>query len=128
MSLFEKLIRAPFLVRHTWQIEAAVVGAGLLGVLLFTYKNWYEFIGAIAVMATFMHGQVADRLAWSQQKRESRDVPCYKWLFRYYLTKEIAWFCYFVLLHAWSALFGAILFLIDPLWRNVYHRYHPKDD
>ena len=128
MSLTSRILNNKFLVKYTWQIEAGFVFICLLTVLIFTHKNWHEYLGSLAVMATFLHGQVADRLAYSQSLKKQSDVPCYKWLWRYYLTKEIAWVAYFVLLEAWSALFGAVLFLVYPLWRKLYHSYHPKDD
>ena len=128
MKILQRVMQNPFLIKYTWQIEASVVGLGLLVILILAKQDWPEYVGSVAVMATFLHGQVGDRLAYSQDKKKSVDVPCYKWLWRYYVTKEITWVCYFFILNAWSALFGAILFLIYPLWRKLYHSYNPGDD
>jgi hypothetical protein len=37
----------------------------------------------------------------------------------------IFWFVYFILLGAWSALAGVIVFLLYTPWRNYYRKYHP---
>ncbi len=44
------------------------------------------------------------------------------WAMRYLVTKECIWVAYFVIHCAWSALVGAGLFLLYPLWRSWYRR------
>lgn len=54
---------------RTWYIEAAVVAAILLVVAYCSDRGYVEFIGAAAVLLTFMHVQIADRLAEAEGQR-----------------------------------------------------------
>lgn len=96
----------------------AVVAAVLLTVVLITRGGWLELLGAGAVLLSFAHAQVADRLAELEGKREAPQVHCYKWATRYLVGKEMLWLVYFVLHHSWSALAGVGLFLAYPVWRK----------
>ena len=107
---------------RTWQIEAGIVGIVLASVVIATGGQTVEWLGATAVLLTFFHAQVSQRLMEKEKARhpDLQQVKCYQWLGRYFLAKEICWFGYFVLLNAWSALIGVGIFLIYPFWRN-YH-------
>ena len=116
----------------TWQIEMIVVGNILFPVALLTAKpeNYYaEYIGALAVLLTFAHVQVADRLAEQAEQEEKEKgettVDCHRWTKRYLLSKEICWCLYFVLLGAYSALVGVGVFLLYPVWRHYYRKRRP---
>lgn len=108
-----------------------VVGNVLFPIAILTAKpeNYYaEFIGALAVLLTFAHVQVADRLAEkaeADEKLGEETVECHQWTKRYLLSKEICWLAYFVLLGAWSALAGVGLFLLYPFWRSYYRKRRP---
>lgn len=102
---------------RTWMIELAVVACVLLAVAIMSGKD-VEILAAIAVTLTFAHAQVADRMA--EQNAGMRDpyVECYWLSIRYFVTKEAVWAIYFIYIGAWSALVGAGLFLLYPLWRK----------
>jgi len=115
----------------TWQIEMIVVGNVLAPIAILTAKpeNYYaELIGSLAVLLTFAHVQVADRLAEkaeADEKLGEESVECHQWTRRYLLSKEICWLLYFVLLGAYSALVGVGIFLLYPAWRHYYRKKRP---
>jgi len=120
---------------RTWQIEMIVVGNILAVVAILTASpaNYYiEVVGALAVLLTFAHVQVADRLAEKEQERESlklseETVECHRWATRYLVSKEICWLLYFLVLGAYSALVGVGVFLLYPVWRRYYRKKRPLD-
>lgn len=112
---------------RTWQVELAIVTAVLLVVAGASGGGAVELVGAAAVVLSFAHAQVADRLAEGEHLRRSyyRDevadthaVHCYRWAARYFVGKEALWCCYFIALHSSTALAGVALFLAYPLWRR----------
>jgi hypothetical protein len=122
----------------TWQLELALVAVVLGGTFYASGGGAREAVGSVAVLATFAHGQVTDRLA--EHARATARVAanvnghlghpapgtpthayCWRWARRYYVTKELLWLVYFASLHAWSALVGVGVFLLYPFWR-VFHR------
>lgn len=115
----------------TWQVELIVVGnlLAVVGIQTARPENYYaELIGALAVVLTFAHVQVADRLAERAAADEwvgVQTVECHRWARRYLLGKEICWLLYFVALGAWSALVGVGVFLFYPFWRSYYRKWRP---
>mgnify|MGYP001581593588 CR=1 FL=1 len=114
---------------RTWHIEFTFVGCILILIGIFSDKGFVEWIGVLAVFLTFAHTSVSDRLAEQQAKLVKKvgkaEVHCYWKLNYYFYGKEIAWFIYFLMLGAWSALGGAILFLIYRPWRKLWRKYNP---
>ena len=108
----------------TWQIELAVVAATLSTVAVLCGGR-VELLGALAVTLSFAHVQVADRLAEREAAMSDTSESCYRWAVRYLVSKELAWVAYFVLLHAWSALAGAGIFIAYPLWRRWWRKRNP---
>lgn len=117
----------------TWQAELWVVGIVLFGVAALTGGR-LEMIGAAAVLATFGHTQVADRLAEREAKRtqvalEGGNAPfvtsCHAMALRYLICKEILWLIYFSLHRSWAALAGVGLFLTYSIWRRYWRKHHP---
>lgn len=109
---------------RTWHIELAVAAAVLIVVALAT-GGALELLGAGAVLGSFAHAQVADRLAEREAARERPAVECHRWAARYLVGKELLWCAYFVLHGSWSALAGVGLFLAYPSWRRWWRRRHP---
>ena len=109
---------------RTWQIEAFVVGATLSVVAIFSGHGASEWIGACAVLASFLHGQVTDRLAEQEASRPAPNVECYRHALRYFVAKELLWCVYFVVHRSWSALVGVGLFLAYPIWRKWWRKQH----
>lgn len=110
---------------RTWQLEVFVVASVVFGVALFVGRGAVELVGAGAVVLSFAHGQVSDRLAEDAAVRDVITVDCYRWSTRYFVAKEVLWVVYFVALGAWSALAGCGLFLVYPFWRRWWRR-QPK--
>lgn len=110
----------------TWHVEMGFVAAALVAVALVSDRGSVEWIGALAVLLTFGHVQVADRLAeraaLDEIEHGQATVDCHRWARRYLVSKEACWLAYFVLLGAWSALVGVGIFLAYPLWRHWYRR------
>lgn len=98
-------------------VEAGVVAAILIVVAL-VHNRPIEWIGSVAVLASFLHGQVADRMAAKEAARPIPGTDCHRWSLRYYVGKEVLWFAYFGLIGAWSALIGVVVFLAYPVWRG----------
>jgi hypothetical protein len=110
----------------TWHIEMAVVATVLLVLNIVTGKLFtIEALAAVAVLLTFGHAQVADRMAEQEELREKPSVNCFRMLWFYFIGKEIFWLLYFFLNHSFSALVGVITFLLYPAWRRAYRRKYP---
>lgn len=115
--------------QKTWVYEFLVVLVVLVTVALITKKGMIEWLGVFAVLVTFGHTQIADRLHEREAFRYKIDKPveveCYWKLNWYFYIKETLWFIYFIFLGAYSALVGVLIFLIYPLWRNWWRKKHP---
>lgn len=109
----------------TWHFEMFVVAAVLACVSIASDGGALEFVGAGAVLLSFGHAQVADRLAEREASRARPSVECHRWATRYLVGKESLWFAYFVLHHSWSALAGVVLFLAYSPWRRWWRARHP---
>jgi hypothetical protein len=109
---------------RTYQVERAVA-AVVVGAIAVYRNDWREWVGACAVLLTFCHMQVSDRLAERQAAKSEPDVECHRWLGYYLVAKEVHWVVYFVLLEAWTALAGVPLFLLYPAWRRWWRTHYP---
>lgn len=135
LTIFEQaLVRLVEIVKartgkKTYVIELVVVFLILALVALASGKGIIEWIGVFAVFFTFAHMSVADRLREREEARANKGeevmVECFYKLDRYYLLKEVCWFAYFLLLGAWSALAGVIVFLLYGPWRRLWRKHHP---
>ncbi len=114
---------------HMWQYEVLLVGILLIINLMIFDLRWQEWVAVIAIIFTFMHGQVARYLSEAEmieyhsgsrifQKRSSSHKESF-----FYLAKEIMWFAYFISLGAYTAILGTVLFIIYPFWRTFYRKY-----
>src|SRR5690242_14186579 len=95
----------------TWKIELLFVVAVLGTVFFLTGRQPSEALGVLAVVLTFCHAQVSDRMAEREAKRVVPEVHCYRWSLRYFVGKEAVWLAYFVMHKSWSALAGVGIFL-----------------
>ncbi len=118
----------------TWHLEMTAVATVLVAVALTAGGGVVELIGAAAVLLSFGHAQVANRLEEAEQERRSyvyiesidrHSVHCYRWATRYLVGKESLWCVYFVLHRSWSALAGVVLFLSYPMWRRWWRAHRP---
>lgn len=113
---------------RTWHVETIVVGAILLAVALASGGGPLELVGAGAVLLSFGHASIGNRLAEREAVRPVVAVGCHRWLVRYFVGKEALWAIYFVAHGSWSALAGVALFLAHPVWRRWYRARKPLDD
>ena len=110
---------------RTWHVELTAVAAALAGMALVTGSRLAEWVGALAVLASFAHGQVTDRLAEREAARARPAVRCHRWARGYFVAKESLWVAYFVAHRSWSALVGCALFLAYPAWRAWWRARYP---
>ena len=117
---------------QTFIIEYLFIGAILTAVAVISEKGWIEWIGVVAVFLTFGHASIAERLrereALRHLARTPLEVECYWKLPYYFYAKESLWLVYFILIGAWSAIAGVIVFLFYGPWRTYYRKWHPVSD
>lgn len=116
---------------RTWQLETAIVASILAGSAAAAGGALRDWICAFAMLASFAHAQVSDRLAehaaltdaFARQMTGARSLAsCWRWSRRYFVAKELAWLVAFAMIRAWPALVGVVVFLLYPVWRGVYRR------
>ncbi|MEO7895898.1 MAG: hypothetical protein ABIR65_01245 [Pseudolysinimonas sp.] len=110
---------------RTWHFETAVVASVLLVVALASGGGPLEMVGACAVLLSFGHASVGERLREREAARTQPSVECHRWSTRYFVGKEALWLVYFVAHGAWSALVGVGMFLGYPAWRRFWRSRHP---
>lgn len=114
---------------RTYVIEYALIALVLVTVAVVSKKGWVEWLGVLAVFLTFGHASIAERLrereALRHQSRSPIEVACYWKLPYYFYAKEIVWLLYFILIGAWSAIAGVVVFLVYTPWRSYYRKWHP---
>ena len=94
-------------------------------VAFFSGNRLVEWVGVFAVLLTFAHATVANRMSERQALMLEPDVECYKWSDRYFVAKELLWFSYFLLHRSYAALVGVFIFLLYPFWRRLYRKMRP---
>lgn len=111
---------------RTYQKEYLFVLAVLVTPLFFIpHIRLTEIIVTAAVFVTFLHAQVADRMQEKQAAMVTPDVECH-WKSNYFfMLKEALWITFFIMIHSWAALTGAIIFFLYPFWRKWYRRRYP---
>lgn len=106
-------------------IESLTAASILAAVAYFTGNSIAEWIGAAAVFCAFNHAQISDRMVEKQAAKTTPDVECYRKSIWFFMLKEVLWLTYFILHHSYSALVGVFLFLLYPVWRKIWRKYHP---
>lgn len=110
---------------RTWHAEYAVVATILVAVNLATGRGGVEWLAAAAVMLSFGHATIVDRMAERQATMPRPDVECYYKAARYFMAKELLWVAYFLASRSYAALVGCGIFLAYPIWRRWYRRRKP---
>ena len=105
--------------------EWLVVFTILATVTIATGNKPLEWVGVFAVLFTFGHAAISNRMAERQARMVTPDVQCYKWSDRYFIFKEGLWFIYFLFSQSYAALVGVIIFLIYHFWRKLYRKWKP---
>lgn len=108
----------------TWHGELLVVASVLAGVAIYR-GAWVEWLCAAAVLASFGHASVAERLRERDAQRVKPEVECVQWTWRYFTAKEALWASYFIATGAYVALVGVAVFLAFPVWRGWWRKRHP---
>lgn len=87
-----------------------------------------DWIMLVGVYYTFHYISVARRMEEAEHRRatsgEHTYVACYHKITSYFYRKECLFFLGFLILEAWSALLGALLFISYPHWRNAWIKYY----
>ncbi len=110
---------------RTWHLETAFVATVLIVVAIATGGGALELLGAAAVLLTFGHASIGNRLAEREAARTVVTVDCHRHLLHYFVGKEALWGAYFVIHRSWSALVGVAVFLAYPVWRRWWRSHHP---
>ena len=105
---------------RTWSLEMALV-AVVMAAVAWMSGTGSAWVGSLAVVLSFGHAQVADRMREKEQARPVPDVHCWRWSDRYFIGKEVTWAAYFMATKSWPALAGVAVFLAYPFWRR-FHR------
>ncbi len=106
----------------TWHIELAVIVITLCFVTIIFRNNLLNWITTIAIIFTFQHAQIGDRLQERQSVMNTPTVECYYKLNKLFAFKEICWILVFLLSDNYAALVGSIMFLLYPVWRKYYRK------
>lgn len=111
---------------QTWMAESAVASVVLFASAELTGGEWHNRVAAAALVLTFCHGQVTDRMIEAQE-RSPEQVECFRMANRYWVGKEMLWVVTFALAGLWTAIVGCGVFLVYPAWRRWYRRRWPHD-
>ena len=106
-----------------WKYEAIFVGLVLLVTAFVSGGHLSDWLGAAAVLFTFMHGQISFDFQDAQGALEKPQVHCFKWSGRYFVVKEFLWIATFTLLQAWPLLVGTGIFATYPWWRKRFRSF-----
>jgi uncharacterized membrane protein YfcA len=101
----------------TYHLEMLFVAVILSAVVIASGSGFIEWIGAIAVLLSFGYMTLNNRLHESQEQEDQGK------LYYYYMSKEIFWLMYFVILGAYSGIVGIFIFICYHPWRNYYRKY-----
>lgn len=107
---------------RTWHYEVLIVSILLSLVTFFFANNWVNWVTTLAIVLTFQHAQIGDRLQERQEKLEIKTVECYHKLNKLFSAKELVWILAFLLMKNYSAIVGSVLFFVYPMWRKYYRK------
>jgi|SRR6478672_9648500 len=106
----------------TWHYEIAVVAACLCTVTFLFSNDWANWITTVAILFTFNHGQIGDRLQEQQHNLSVKTVECYHKLNKLFAAKELLWITAFLIMNNYAAILGSVLFFLYPFWRKYYRK------
>lgn len=106
----------------TWHYEIAVIGLILIAVTFLFANNWINWVTTTAILFTFNHAQIGDRLQERQAAMDQPTVECYHKLNKLFAAKELLWIIAFLLMKNYAAIVGSVLFALYPLWRKYYRK------
>lgn len=106
----------------TWHYEILVVGCVLCLVTLIFANDSINWLTTLAILLTFNHAQIGDRLQERQASMDKPTVECYHKLHKLFIAKEVLWITVFLLSGIYAAIVGSVLFAAYPFWRKYYRR------
>lgn len=109
----------------TWHYELAIITIILSATTYFVANDLINWITTLAILFTFQHAQISDRLQERQKILDKPTVECYWKLNWYFGTKEVLWIIAFILMGNYAAIIGSVLFALYPLWRKYYRKKKP---
>jgi hypothetical protein len=110
----------------TWKWELLIVGTILCLTTYFLQNTRINWLTTVAILLTFQHAQISDRLQEGQKIMKNPDVKCYWKLDKLFVAKELIWILTFFIIGNYAAIIGSILFAIYPVWRRLYRKRHSK--
>jgi hypothetical protein len=113
--------------------ETGIVFLILASTALISDKGWVEWVGVLGVTFTFEYQVLSTYLREHAEARKKigKDVRSdfiYKEIQFLFYAKEIIWITYFLLLGAYSAIVGTIVFICYGIWRKLYRDEYPLMD
>lgn len=107
----------------TWHYELGVVTVILCCITFFFANNPVNWVTTLAIIITFNHGIIGDRLQEKQGRMDRPTVECYWKLNKLFAAKEIIWIVAFLMMKNYAAIVGSALFFFYPFWRKYYRKY-----
>lgn len=109
----------------TWHIELIIISVVLVVVTAIFKNDLINWITTLAIIFTFQHAQISDRLQERQTVLDKPTVECYGKLNKLFVGKEILWITTFYLMNNYAAIVGSAMFAAYPYWRKLYRKYKP---
>lgn len=107
---------------RTWHYEIIIVAIVLSAVTYLFQCNVKNWVVTAAILLSFNHGQIGDRLQERQDKMDKPTVECYYKLNVLFAGKEVLWIVAFLLMKSYAAIVGSVLFFLYPFWRKYYRK------
>jgi hypothetical protein len=104
----------------TWHFEIVIVSIILALVTYWLKNDIVNWLTTLAIIFTFNHAQIGDRLQEKQANMDKPTVECYHKLHKVFVIKEILWITAFIYMGNYAATAGSILFIMYPAWRRWY--------
>lgn len=104
-----------------------LIGASI-SYFVFSVGLFEVVVTFVAVMATFCHAQVSDRLREYADGGVKIPPECSHLERSYYYVKEASWLLLFLYLANLPALIGTAGFLVYPVWRSYYKGREEKKE
>lgn len=112
---------------RTWHLELLVAAAVVIGTTAATATRLVDWLACAAVIASFCHGQVAERMAEAQGELARPTVDCYRVANFYWIFKECLWLSYFIADGVYAAVCGCVLFASYPAWRRFWRARRARE-
>lgn len=114
-------------------VETAIVFFIIAVTALISGKGWVEWVGVLGVTFTFEYQVLSTYLREHAEAKKKRGLHgksdgFYKEIQILYYAKELIWVLYFIVLGAYSAIVGTIVFILYGAWRRMYRQEFPLSD